>query len=139
MMPCCWARTLPLVLAAVAKPASALTRDEIVDGVQALTVYSQQWPMLWPVVLAAMAVLFMLFAVRGWRALLPHMSGFDHLLWGLLTLGGALPALGVVLGQGRVVLDVAGDERRGLTVPDLVAMFARVRGEEVDDDALLLG
>ena len=45
----------------------------------------------------------------------------------------------VMLHQGRVVLDVAGDERRGLTVPDLVAMFARVRGEEVDDDALLLG
>ena len=102
MMPCCWARTLPLALAVVTAPVSALTRDEIVDGVQALTAYSQQWPMLWPVVLAAMAVLFMLFAVRGWRALLPHMSGFDHLLWGLLTLGGALPALGVILGQGWV-------------------------------------
>lgn len=45
----------------------------------------------------------------------------------------------VMLHQGRVVLDVQGDTRRGLDVPDLLAMFERVRGEELSDDSLLLG
>lgn len=45
----------------------------------------------------------------------------------------------IMLHQGRVVLDVAGDERAGMDVPDLLAMFERVRGEELADDALLLG
>ena len=31
----------------------------------------------------------------------------------------------VMLHQGQVVLDVSGDERRGMDVPDLLAMFAR--------------
>jgi len=45
----------------------------------------------------------------------------------------------VMLHQGTVVLDVQGEERRGLDVPDLLNMFARVRGEALADDALLLG
>jgi putative ABC transport system ATP-binding protein len=45
----------------------------------------------------------------------------------------------VMLHQGQVVLDVSGDERKGLTVTDLLAMFERVRGEKLADDALLLG
>jgi putative ABC transport system ATP-binding protein len=45
----------------------------------------------------------------------------------------------VMLHQGQVVLDVAGDERKGLDVPQLLAMFERVRGEKLSDDALLLG
>jgi putative ABC transport system ATP-binding protein len=45
----------------------------------------------------------------------------------------------VMLHEGQVVLDVAGDERKGLTVTDLLAMFERVRGEKLADDALLLG
>lgn len=45
----------------------------------------------------------------------------------------------VMLHQGQVVLDVSGDERKGMEVRDLLAMFERVRGESVDDDALLLG
>lgn len=44
----------------------------------------------------------------------------------------------VMLHQGQVVLDVAGDERRGLDVPDLLQMFEKVRGEKLSDDALLL-
>jgi putative ABC transport system ATP-binding protein len=44
----------------------------------------------------------------------------------------------VMLHQGRVVLDVAGEERKGLDVPDLLAMFERVRGEKISDDSLLL-
>jgi len=45
----------------------------------------------------------------------------------------------IMLHQGKVVLDVSGAERQNLTVPDLLAMFEQVRGETVDDDALLLG
>lgn len=45
----------------------------------------------------------------------------------------------VMLHQGRVVLDVSGEERKGLDVQHLLAMFERVRGEQIDDDALLLG
>jgi len=45
----------------------------------------------------------------------------------------------VMLHQGQVVLDVSGEERKGMDVPDLLRMFARVRGEELADDALLLG
>lgn len=45
----------------------------------------------------------------------------------------------VMLHQGQVVLDVSGSERQGLTVPDLLDMFEKVRGEAITDDALLLG
>jgi putative ABC transport system ATP-binding protein len=44
----------------------------------------------------------------------------------------------VMLHQGQVVLDVSGDERKGMDVPDLLAMFEKVRGEKLSDDALLL-
>jgi putative ABC transport system ATP-binding protein len=45
----------------------------------------------------------------------------------------------VMLHQGQVVLDVCGDARKGMDVPDLLALFERVRGEKIADDALLLG
>jgi putative ABC transport system ATP-binding protein len=45
----------------------------------------------------------------------------------------------VMLHQGKVVLDVAGEERAKMDVPDLLAMFERTRGEALADDALLLG
>ncbi len=45
----------------------------------------------------------------------------------------------VMLHEGQVVLDVSGEERKGLTVEDLLHMFEKVRGQELDDDALLLG
>ncbi|MDY7577687.1 ABC transporter ATP-binding protein [Herbaspirillum sp. RTI4] len=45
----------------------------------------------------------------------------------------------VMLHQGKVVLDVAGPERAGLDVPDLLRMFEQTRGEALADDALLLG
>lgn len=44
----------------------------------------------------------------------------------------------VMLHEGRVVLDVRDKEREGLKVEDLLHMFEKVRGEEIDDDALLL-
>lgn len=47
----------------------------------------------------------------------------------------------VMLHEGRVVLDVAGEERARLDVPHLLELFARQRGgtEEISDDRLLIG
>jgi putative ABC transport system ATP-binding protein len=45
----------------------------------------------------------------------------------------------VMLHQGKVVLDVSGEQRQGLDVRDLLEMFERVRGETLADDSLLLG
>ena len=44
----------------------------------------------------------------------------------------------IMLHEGRVVLDVKGEERAGLTVGALVAMFRRQRGQIIDDDSLLI-
>jgi putative ABC transport system ATP-binding protein len=45
----------------------------------------------------------------------------------------------IMLHEGRVVLDVSGNRRSGLTVDDLVTMFRQQRGQSLDDDALLTG
>jgi len=46
----------------------------------------------------------------------------------------------LMLHEGRVVLDVAGEERAGLDVPHLLALFAKQRGgAEISDDSLLIG
>lgn len=44
----------------------------------------------------------------------------------------------VMLHQGQVVLDVSGKEREGMTVPDLLNMFEKTRGEAIEDDSLIL-
>ena len=44
----------------------------------------------------------------------------------------------VMLHQGQVVFDIAGDERKGLEVKDLLALFEKQRGLEITDDSLLL-
>jgi putative ABC transport system ATP-binding protein len=45
----------------------------------------------------------------------------------------------VMLHQGEIVLDVSGEQRANMQVPDLLEMFSKVRGEELTDDSLLLG
>ncbi|MDX1757337.1 MAG: ABC transporter ATP-binding protein [Marinobacter sp.] len=45
----------------------------------------------------------------------------------------------VMLHQGQVVFDIAGSERDGLDVKDLLGLFEQQRGLEIDDDNLLLG
>lgn len=46
----------------------------------------------------------------------------------------------LMLHEGKVVLDVAGEERAGLDVPQLLDLFAKHRtGAEIDDDSLLMG
>ncbi|PRD44375.1 ABC transporter ATP-binding protein [Phyllobacterium phragmitis] len=44
----------------------------------------------------------------------------------------------IMLHGGSIVLDVAGDSRKTLGVEDLIQMFRRVRGQNLDDDALLM-
>lgn len=44
----------------------------------------------------------------------------------------------IMLDAGRVILDIRGEEKRKLTVPDLLARFTQVSGEEVESDRLLL-
>ncbi len=44
----------------------------------------------------------------------------------------------VMLHEGGVALDVSGEARAGLDVPDLLAEFSRLRGRELADDSLLL-
>lgn len=44
----------------------------------------------------------------------------------------------VMLHQGQVVLDVSGEQRASMDVPDLLHLFEQTRGEKVSDDALLL-
>jgi putative ABC transport system ATP-binding protein len=57
-----------------------------------------------------------------------------HAMRQALELGGRT----VMLHEGRAVLDVADEERAGLGPADLVALFAEVRGQELDSDSLLL-
>lgn len=45
----------------------------------------------------------------------------------------------VMLHEGKVAFDVAAAERARLDVPDLLALFRKVRGEELSDDALVIG
>ncbi len=45
----------------------------------------------------------------------------------------------VMLHEGQVVLDVSGEERGSMNIHDLVDMFGKVRGEQLDSDSLLLG
>ena len=44
----------------------------------------------------------------------------------------------LMLHEGRVVLDISGEERKRMTVADLVARFRTQHGEELDSDSLLL-
>ena len=41
--------------------------------------------------------------------------------------------------RGEIVFDVFGDTRHAMAVADLLALFKRDQGEDLSDDALLLG
>ncbi|MBO8141929.1 MAG: ATP-binding cassette domain-containing protein [Firmicutes bacterium] len=45
----------------------------------------------------------------------------------------------IMMHEGQIVLDVAGAERAGMTVSDLLERFTRTRGERIVDERLLLG
>lgn len=44
----------------------------------------------------------------------------------------------IMLDAGRVILDISGDEKKKLTVPELLARFTKASGEEMESDRLLL-
>ena len=44
----------------------------------------------------------------------------------------------IMLDAGRVILDIRGEEKQKLTVPDLLARFTQASGAEVESDSLLL-
>ena len=44
----------------------------------------------------------------------------------------------LMLHNGRIVLDISGEEKARLTVPDLLALFSKVSGQEYDNDRALL-
>ena len=43
-----------------------------------------------------------------------------------------------MMDSGRIVLDIKGEERRGLTVEDLLARFRSGAGRDLDNDRILL-
>ncbi len=45
----------------------------------------------------------------------------------------------IMLHEGKLVFDVSGDERKGLTVVDLLDLFKERQHESLSDDSLLLG
>jgi putative ABC transport system ATP-binding protein len=44
----------------------------------------------------------------------------------------------IMMDEGRIVLDISGDEKKDLTVADLLARFSKASGREETDDKLLL-
>ncbi|MCA1980588.1 MAG: ABC transporter ATP-binding protein, partial [Calditerrivibrio sp.] len=44
----------------------------------------------------------------------------------------------IMMHEGEIILDISSPERDQLEVKDLLEMFARVRGEDIVDDKLLL-
>ena len=43
------------------------------------------------------------------------------------------------MNQGRILFDVSGEERKGLTVADLLLRFKAEAGKNLDNDRMLLG
>ena len=45
----------------------------------------------------------------------------------------------IMMNNGRVILNISGEEKKKLTVEDLLVKFEEVSGEEFDSDKALLG
>ena len=45
----------------------------------------------------------------------------------------------IMLNGGKVVVDVCGEEKKHLTVPDLIELFHKNSGDFLNDDSLILG
>ena len=44
----------------------------------------------------------------------------------------------IMMYNGRIVIDVSGEEKKKLTVPQLLELFSKVSGSDEADDKLLL-
>jgi putative ABC transport system ATP-binding protein len=45
----------------------------------------------------------------------------------------------IMMHNGRILIDLAGREKENLTIPDLLAMFEKASGNELNNDRMLLG
>ena len=45
----------------------------------------------------------------------------------------------LMMDRGRIIFDVSGEERKGLTVADLLQRFKTAAGKALDNDRMLLG
>ncbi|WP_071130697.1 ABC transporter ATP-binding protein [Enterococcus timonensis] len=44
----------------------------------------------------------------------------------------------IMLDRGKIAVDISGDEKKHLTIPQLLALFKNASGQELNDDAVLL-
>ena len=44
----------------------------------------------------------------------------------------------IMMYDGKIVIDVSGEDKKKLTVPDLLALFSKASGSDEADDKLLL-
>lgn len=44
----------------------------------------------------------------------------------------------IMMNAGKIVMDISGEKRDGVTVPDLLAEFKKISGRELDNDRMLL-
>ena len=44
----------------------------------------------------------------------------------------------IMMDAGRVVVDISGEDKKKLTVPDLLALFSRASGSDEANDKMLL-
>lgn len=58
-----------------------------------------------------------------------------HSMEQALTFGNRL----IMMNNGRIIVDVSGEEKKQLTVSDLLALFKEKSGQEATEDAMLLG
>lgn len=58
-----------------------------------------------------------------------------HNMQQALDLGNRL----IMMDKGQIILEVGEDKKPGLTIPDLMAEFERIRGEKMNSDRALLG
>lgn len=45
----------------------------------------------------------------------------------------------IMMDNGRIVVDVSGEEKNNLTIPDLLELFKQKSGNTINDDSLILG
>ena len=67
-----------------------------------------------------------------------HATGYTVYLENVDTLPKDLQQHLIMMYDGRIVIDVSGEEKKKLTVPDLLALFSKVSGSDEADDKLLL-
>ena len=71
---------------------------------------------------------------RSWRSIISPTMMVTHNMKHALELGNRT----LMMDGGRIVLDIGGEEREGLTVDDLLERFRAGAGKDLDNDRILL-